>query len=175
MNDVETIARGRFLNLMKRGTWEYASRTGAADVVIVVPLTSEGKLIFVEQFRPPVGRRVIEFPAGLAGDDSGREDEALEEAARRELEEETGYRAGRLHHAFTGPSSAGLTDEITTIFLASELERVADGGGVGGEDITVHEVPLVDVDTWLADQRRQGSYVAARVYAGLYLLTCGDA
>jgi len=170
VDDVEIIAAGSFLSLAKKGRWEYATRNKSSGVVIVVPLTDDGKLLFVEQFRPPVDRTVIEFPAGLAGDIAGREDEALADAATRELEEETGYRAAQMQRVYNGPSSAGLTDEISTIFLAKQLERVADGGGVGGEQITVHEVARADVHTWLERGQQEGFYVAARVYTGLYFL-----
>ena len=171
MPPIETIAAGRFISLVRTDTWEYVTRNNASGVVIIVPLTADRKLLFVEQFRPPVGKHVIEFPAGLAGDIQGKEDEALELAAARELEEETGYRARNMTRAYTGPSSAGLCDEITTIFLATDLQRVGDGGGVDGEQITSHEVPLAEVDTWLAGQQQRGCYVAARVYTGLYLLS----
>ena len=170
MNDCETLAAGRFLSLVKEGRWEYATRNKASGVVHVVPVTDDGKLIFVEQFRPPVGRKVIEFPAGLAGDIQDQEDEALETAAARELEEETGYQAREYKRVFHGPTSAGLCDEIATIFLAHGLAKVADGGGVGGEDITVHEVPLDQTHAWLEAKQRDGFYVAARVYTGLYFL-----
>ena len=173
MSDVQTVAEGRFISLVRRGTWEYVTRRNATGVVIVVPLTDEGKLIFVEQFRPPVNKTVIEFPAGLSGDIAGEEDEALAKAAARELEEETGYCAGRLEQVYAGPSSAGLCDEVSTIFLARELTRTADGGGVDGENITVHEISVDDAHTWLADRQREGFYVAARVYTGLYFLRNG--
>lgn len=170
MDAGKPIVQGRFLSLVAQGDWEYVTRNNAAGVVIVVPLTDEGRLVFVEQFRRPVGANVIEFPAGLAGDIAGAEDEALAVAAARELEEETGYRAGGLTPVYSGPSSAGLCDEISTIFLATGLRRASEGGGVGGEKITVHEIPRDDAHAWLGEQQRRGRLVAARVYAGLYFL-----
>ena len=170
MNEAETVAAGRFLSLVRRGTWEYATRNKASGVVIVVPVADDDKLVFVEQFRPPVNKTVIEFPAGLAGDISGQENEQLVSAAGRELEEETGYRAGRLDHVYTGPSSAGLCDEISTIFVARKLSRVSAGGGVDGEEISTHEIPQSEAHAWLEQRQREGCYVAARVYTGLYFL-----
>ena len=170
MSDIETITAGRFISLVKRGKWEYVTRSNASGVVIVVPLTADGNLLFVEQFRPPVDRNVIEFPAGLAGDIAGQEDEALALAAARELEEETGYQAQSIECVYTGPSSAGLCDEISTIFIARGLTKVTDGGGVDGENILVHEVPRQDAHRWLEKQQANGYFVAARVYTGLYFL-----
>jgi ADP-ribose pyrophosphatase len=166
----ETIAEGKRLRFVRRGTWEYVTRRGATGVVVVAAVTDEGKLLLVEQDRIPIGRRAIELPAGLAGDEPGAEHEHLVEAAKRELLEETGYTAARWQEVFTGPSSAGLTDEMITFFLASGLTRQSDGGGVAGEDILVHEVPLDEVDQWLSEKTREGLAVDVRVYTGLYFL-----
>jgi len=169
-DEVELLAEGKFLQFVRRGHWEYVTRKGATGVVVVVPLTDQGNVLLVDQFRPPLQRRVIEFPAGLAGDAEGAAGELLAEAAQRELEEETGYYAARLEHIFTGPSSAGLTDEVLDFFVASGLSRVAKGGGVAGEKIVVHEVPLRDADGWLSDRVQEGCLVDVRVYTGLYFL-----
>ena len=99
----------------------------------------------------------------MAGDVAGQENEALVRAAARELQEETGYRAVEWECVYQGPSSAGLCDEVSTIFLARRLTRVESGGGVDGENITVHEIPLARAHAWLAERQRQGLYVAARV------------
>ena len=93
MANSETVAEGKFIRLVRKGTWEYVTRKGVCGIVAMVALTDDGKLVFVEQDRPPVGKRVVELPAGLAGDKAGEEDEALADAARRELLEETGYEA----------------------------------------------------------------------------------
>ena len=78
---------------------------------------------------PPVDCKVIELPPGLAGDIPLQEDEPLETAARRELKEETGYVAKHWELLSEGPSTAGLTDEFITLFYASEMTRVTEGGG----------------------------------------------
>ncbi len=70
MSDVETVCEGRFLRLVKRGRWEYATRKTVTGVVAIVAMTADDKVIIVEQGRPPAGGRVIELPAGLAGDES---------------------------------------------------------------------------------------------------------
>jgi ADP-ribose pyrophosphatase len=172
---LEIVAQGRFLRFVRRGRWEYVTRKGASGVVVVAAMTDEGNVLLVEQFRPPIGRRVIELPAGLAGDVEGTADEPLSEAANRELLEETGYRAARLEHVFTGPSSAGLTDEMVSLFVAAGLDRVSPGGGVEGEEIVIHEIPLAQIDRWLADRTQEGCLIDVRVYAGLYFLRRGAA
>ena len=67
-SEIQTIAATKHLRLVSRGGWSYVQRPNATGVVTIVPRTAEGKIIFVEQFRPPVQAPVIEFPAGLAGD-----------------------------------------------------------------------------------------------------------
>lgn len=123
--------------------------------------------MLIEQHRPPVNARVIELPAGLVGDD-GDPDEPLVEAAKRELEEETGYTARDWQELTTASSSAGLTDELVTFFLATGLTKTGTGGGIGGEDIALHEVPHDTLPAWLAGQRAGGKQVAASLLAGLF-------
>ena len=82
------MCEGKYLRLVKRGHWEYAERTNAGSAVIVIAVTPERKLLFVEQFRIPMGAPTIEMPAGLVGDLDAAD--TMEEAARRELLEETG-------------------------------------------------------------------------------------
>ena len=88
----EVIAATRHLQLVRRGGWEYVERPNVTGIVVIVPVTRDGELVLIEQYRVPVDRPVIELPAGLAGDVPGTEGERLEAAARRELLEETGYR-----------------------------------------------------------------------------------
>lgn len=166
----KTLRRGKHLAFMQAGTWEYVERTTANGVVAIVAETSAGRLILVEQDRPVVGRHVIELPAGLAGD-SGSPVEELAVAAHRELVEETGYAAKRMVYLGEGPSSAGLTNEIVTFFRATGIRKVQEGGGVDGENIVVHEVPLARVDAWLRRQAKQGKLIDPKVYAGLYFLS----
>jgi ADP-ribose pyrophosphatase len=159
--------RGRFLGLQERDRWEYAFRTNASGVVVMVPVTDAGELVLVEQYRIPVRSRVLELPAGLVGDadDPG---ESLETAAQRELIEETGYRAGYFEELLTCPSTPGMSDEIVSIFYAGGLERVGPGGGSGNEDISVHRVPLESAAGWLAAKLAEGLMVDPKIYAGLF-------
>ncbi|MDH4019699.1 MAG: NUDIX hydrolase [Xanthomonadales bacterium] len=159
--------RGRFLGLKETDRWEYAFRTNATGVVVLVPVTDAGELVLVEQYRIPVESRVMELPAGLAGD-TGDRDEKLKTAAQRELIEETGYRADVLEELLTSPSTPGMSDEIVTIYYASGLERVGPGGGNGDEDITVHHMPLDNASQWLKERIAEGIMVDPKIYAGLF-------
>ncbi len=167
--ETRVVAQGRYLDLVCRGRWEFVRRRNATGVVLVVAVTPHGELLFVEQYRPPVDSQVIELPAGLVNDQVGISVESCAEAARRELLEETGYDASQLREIFSGPSSAGLTDEQVSIFLATGLQRVHTGGGVENENIVVHEVPLTSACEWLDAQRDAGRKVDVRVYAGIHI------
>lgn len=164
----ETLAQGRFLRLVNAGGWEYAERVNASGVVAIVAVTADGAIILTEQYRPAVKMRVIDVPAGLAGDIPGGEKEALATAARRELLEETGYRALRMEFLTAGPPSAGMSSEMVTFFLAQNCRRVADGGGDDHEQIEVHAVPLEGAATWLHKRAGKRRCVDPKVYAALY-------
>ena len=164
-----TFHAGKFLALAKEGRWEYVDRLGATGAAIVVAVTSERKLLLVEQYRIPVHARTIELPAGIIGDDPGG-NESPADAAHRELLEETGYAAERIETLTTGPASSGLTSEVVTLLLASGLKRVHAGGGVGHENITVHEVLVSEFHEWLAVKASEGLLIEPKVYAGLYFI-----
>jgi ADP-ribose pyrophosphatase len=162
------IAEGRFVRLVAQDGWEWAERTNTRGAVVIVAVTGKRELVLVEQYRIPLGARVIEPPAGLAGDTRSTRHEALAEAARRELREETGFEADRLEYLTEGPSSAGLSDEVYAMFLARKVRRVDQGGGDEGEQIQVHLVPLDRAEAWLETRRSQGVLVDPKVYAALY-------
>jgi len=164
---------GRYLAIRERDGWEYTTRTNAHGVVVIVPVTDDRRLVLVEQFRIPVQARVLELPAGLVGD-GGDTDESMSLAAQRELEEETGYRATRMTMLLECPSSAGMSDEMVTFFLAEGLERVGPGGGDESEDIEVHVVPLTGVDAWLSARAGTGVLLDPKLFTALHWLTGPD-
>jgi ADP-ribose pyrophosphatase len=172
MNTVKktTLHTGEFLALIREGHWEYVDRTTATGAAIVAAVTEDRKLLLVEQYRIPVHTRTIELPAGIIGDEPGVIDEAHIDAARRELIEETGYEAGHIEPLTQGAACSGAVSETVTLFLATRLRRVGAGGGVAHEDITVHAVPLEDVDEWLEAKAKSGVLVDPKVYAGLYFI-----
>lgn len=149
--------QGRFIAAKTRGRWEYVSRARGirAAVIIAIDEGDDGRhIILVDQFRVPLKRRCIELPAGLVGDETQGEEPSL--AASRELEEETGYRAGRMVDLGEYWSSPGMVSESFTLFRALDLVKTGDGGGVPGEDIRVHRVPLDGISDWIAARRTEG-------------------
>lgn len=166
----EVIHRGRFLTYLRtaRG-WEYVSRSNAKGCVAVLAMTDDKRILLTEQFRPPLGRAVIELPAGLAGDIPLQEDEPLLVAAKRELKEETGYVAKNWTMLLTGTSSAGMTDEVVSLFFATGLTKMSEGGGVAGENIKVHYVHQSDVTKWCRDRQAEGMRVDFKIFAALHL------
>ena len=166
----EEIYRGKFLTFRKTSAnWEYVTRSKAKGVVAILAITDDKQVVLTEQYRPPVGRNVIELPAGLAGDIPLQEEEPLVTAAKRELKEETGYEAKNWTMLSEGTSSAGLTDEFVTMFYASGLTRMTQGGSVGGENIKVHFVHQADVTKWCRDRQSEGNYVDFKIFAALHL------
>jgi ADP-ribose pyrophosphatase len=161
------VADGKFLRFMKVGHWEYVSRKGVSGVVTIIAVTRDGKLLLVEQYRPPVESRVIELPAGLAGDGKHRH-ETLEAAARRELLEETGYEASEMTYVGGGPGSAGLTDELISIFVAKGLNKTGPGAGDGSEEIVLHEVPVNDLPQWIEQRSSEGFLIDLKVYTAMH-------
>lgn len=151
---------GRFLTVKKNGNWEYAERKGDIGAAVIVALAGEDVLL-VEQFRTPVNRRCLELPAGLVDDDG--ESETVADAARRELEEETGYCAGAVEELGEFLSSPGMTSERFTVVRATELTQVSDGGGTGEEDIIIHRVPLTGVAAFIDEKRAAGFGIDAKL------------
>lgn len=173
MDETEVLFNGRWLRLCRRGRWEYAERTNPGGAVIIIAVTPDDCVLFVEQWREAIRSRAIEMPAGLVGDEPGNGAEHLLEAARRELLEETGYACERLDHYLTGPSSSGMSTETIAFVRARGLRREHAGGGVGGEDIRVHEVPRGDAARWLCARAAAGYSIDPKVFAGLYFLDHG--
>lgn len=161
------IGRGRWLRLVDRGGWEFAERVRGTAVACVVAITAEEELVLVEQFRPPLGRTVIELPAGVVGDLEDAASESAVEAARRELFEETGYEPGPggLRPLVPLVSSAGLTSEELHVFFTRDAVRTGPGGGDATESIRVHAVPLTELGDWIAARVADGAGVDGRVYA----------
>ena len=156
----ETRWEGKYLAVKTRGRWEYVSRTRGIHAAVILAADG-GEIILIEQYRVPLGRNCLELPAGLVGDD--QEGEAIEAAAIRELEEETGYRAERMIEIGRFYSSPGMASEGFTLLRAEGLSRVGEGGGVEGEDIVVHRVAAADVPAFVAKKRDQGCAIDVRL------------
>ena len=170
MTETKTLFNGRWLKLMARGSWEYAERVNPKGAVIILAVTDADEVLFVEQFRVPIQKRTIELPAGLIGDEAGSEEEDAVATARRELEEETGYRPAHVEFVMQGPSSAGMSTEMCAFVRATGLVRVGPGGGHPGEDITVHHVPRRECAAFMARKMAEGFAIDPKMYAGVYFL-----
>ena len=170
---VETLCEGRWLSLRKRGRWEYAERNNPGGAVIILAVTPEDKVLFVEQYRVSILQNTIEMPAGLVGDLPDQADEGALLAAQRELEEETGYRCQRVEFVHAGPSSSGMSTEMIAFVRAWELEKVGPGGGDETENIVVHEVPRRDAGAWLFARAAAGYSIDPKLFAGLWFIEHG--
>ncbi len=110
--------------------------------VCIVPLETDGSVLMIRQFRAPLGRVILEIPAGKL-DVPGEPPEAC---ARRELAEEVGRVAGRFAELGSFYNSPGFNDELTTCFLAEQLtpaERSTQG--IEEHHMTLERVPLAAV------------------------------
>jgi len=168
-----TLYEGKFKRLIDQSGWEFTERVRCSGVVAILAQTNEGKIVLVEQYRIPVGKNVIELPAGLAdGANTGRKDcdEPLEEAARREFLEETGFTADHMDRILEGPANSSSNSDIIVLFYARGLRKISKGGGDHTESITVHEVSLQNIDQWFCDMQKNGKLIDPKIYAGLYWL-----
>ncbi len=169
-DEVRELHGGQFLRLLRKGHWEYVERVNSRAAAFVLAVTDDDELLLVEQYRIPLQCRTIELPAGIIGDEAEFRNESAEHSAVRELEEETGYRGAHAETLLVGPVAAGLTSELLYLIRVSQLQRIHDGGGVAGEDITVHRVPLAQIDAWLDERTRSGLMIEPRIYAALYFV-----
>jgi len=150
---VETVWQGKWIVAKRQGKWEYVSRARGIQAAVIVAI-DDGHVLLVEQYRVPLGQRCLELPAGLIGD-SHDGDTALD-AARRELEEETGYTCAQAEPLGYFHSSPGMVSEGFTLVRATGLTRVGEGGGIDGEDIAVHRVALDELPAFVAEKRAEG-------------------
>jgi ADP-ribose pyrophosphatase len=153
VSEPRTAWSGQYIQVIVDGRWEYVLRTRSIGAAVILAI-DDGHVILVEQYRVPLGAVCLELPAGLVGDET--QGEAIETAALRELEEETGYTAARIERIGTFASSPGMVGETFTLVRAHGVRRIAGGGGTGDEDITVHRVALGDVPAFIAARRAAG-------------------
>ena len=153
---------GNWIVAKQRGRWEYVSRARSIRAAVILAV-EDGHVLLVEQYRVPLGKPCIELPAGLIGDDDSAADEGPLAAAGRELEEETGYRAATLEDVGEFHSSPGMVSESFTLVRARGLTKIGEGGGVGGEDITAHRVPLREIEGFVAEARAAGKAIDVKL------------
>ena len=156
----QTMWQGKYVRAIKQGRWEYVSRTNDVRAVVIMA-EDDGRLILVEQHRFPIGRKCLELPAGLIGDEE--EGATVESTALKELEEETGYRAERIERLGDFYSSPGMLAESFTLVRAHNVRKTGEGGGVGGEEIVVHLVNRADLPDFIATKRDAGLGIDAKL------------
>jgi ADP-ribose pyrophosphatase len=158
---MKTVFEGDHLYVLERDHWQYVERKKGKAAAAVLAETDDGEVILTEQFRRPLNARVIDFPAGLIGDEDANTDGAG--TAKKELEEETGYACDSVELLARGPSSPGITSEVVSLYRASGVRKVGKGGGVGGEDIAVHVVPRARLQAFLREKEEQGVLIDLKV------------
>ena len=151
LNDPPTVRwEGKYLRIVTRGGWEYVERCGGVGAVVILAET-DGKIILIEQSRVPLGGRIcLELPAGLVGDE---DDKGVEETAVKELEEETGYTAGRIERLSQFFSSPGMVAEGFDLVRA---HGVRPCGKPVEEGIEVHLVGRERIAEFVEERRAAG-------------------
>lgn len=136
--------------------FEVVRHTGGAAVL---PILADGRVLLIRQYRAPLGGMLWEIPAGRL--DAGETPEAC---VRRELQEEAGYRAGRLERLGAMLTAPGFCDEMVHLYLATELETVPRAPE---EDEYIEPVPLslAEAMTML----RRGEIVDGKTQLALFL------
>jgi ADP-ribose pyrophosphatase len=157
----EVMWQGKWITAKRRGPWEYVSRARGIEAVVILAI-DDGHVLLLDQYRVPLGRRCIELPAGLIGDEEAGE--AAEVAARRELEEETGYACESVEEIGFFYSSPGMVTEGFTLVRAHGLTKCGEGGGLSEEDIIVHRVALADVPAFVAAKRADGAAIDVKIF-----------
>lgn len=171
--DKKTVWEGRFIRSIilsykdhsgNMRNWEAVERVNCNGIIAVVPVTKNGELLLIRQFRPVVNNFVIEFPAGL-----NDKSESLVDAAKRELIEETGYSADDFIFLCEGPLSSGLSTEILSVFLAknvvpatSELKQQYPADET--EDIEIIKTPISELHNALEAFHKNGDYIDLKIY-----------
>jgi ADP-ribose pyrophosphatase len=143
----------------KKSKRELIKHPGA---VAVVAITDENKIIFVEQFRKPLEKSIIEIPAGKL-----EPGEIPEKTAKRELEEETGYTSTSLTKIASFYTSPGFADEQMHIYLAKDLKKLENPPALDEDEfIEILELTLDEAKRYVKNERIQD---AKTNYAVLYL------
>ena len=151
---------GKYLRIVRQGTWEYVERCGGVHAVVILA-EHDGKVVLVEQYRVPLGRKCLELPAGLVGDEDPNA--TVVDTAIKELEEETGFTAERVDLIGEFFSSPGMVAEGFTLVRAHGLRRIGEGGGNEHEEIKVHLVPRTDVASFVERKRAEGCAIDVKM------------
>lgn len=161
MSDLRKIEwEGEYIRIVRNGRWEFVERRGGVHAAVILAEHAD-QLILVEQYRVPLGRRCLELPAGLVGDEDPKA--TVEETAIKELEEETGFTADHVEILGEFFSSPGLAAESFTLVRAHRLRRIGEGGGNEHERIKVHLVPRAEIYSFVQQKRAEGCAIDAKM------------
>ena len=149
----QVMCEGKFVRLLKRDKWEYASRSRDINAVVILA-EYEGKVILIDQPRVGPDCRCVELPAGLVGDEDPSA--TPETTAIKELEEETGFTADRVERLGEFYASPGMLSESFTLVRAHGVRKIGEGGGDENEDINVHLVARADIPNFVEQKRAEG-------------------
>ena len=163
----EQIWKGRLLDIRRdtvrlpdgsEGVREYVTHPGA---VVIIPVLPNGNLIFERQYRYPVGRVMLELPAGKIDP----EEDPLK-TAQRELQEETGHTAKQWRHLSTMHPTIGYANERIEIFLAQGLTSLGQNNLDEGEFLELVELSLDEAFVAIRDGRlTDGKTLSAMLWA----------
>lgn len=143
-----------------QAVWDFFQHNGG---VAVVPVTKEGKILMVRQYRNAIDRYTLEIPAGAFD----AENESGEDCVKRELEEETGYRAETVEKLITTRSMVAFCNERVEIFVASNLvpakQKLDDEESIELEEYTIEELKQMIFDGKIEDSKTVAALMAYAV------------
>ena len=153
-----TVFEGKYVRIVEKTfrregrpdrVWESVERRNVhgRGAVVIIAVTADGELLFEKNWRAPTESYVIQFPAGL----TDLEGESEEDAARRELLEETGYAAGKLILVISSPLSPALASTRAMHYFAPDVWYVGEVSTDDAEEIEVVRVPLGSADEFMRD------------------------
>ncbi len=163
----ETVFSGNLIKVRKDTVRLFEDKTTVreivehSEVIAVLPVLDDGRIVLVRQFRKAAEEILLEIPAG--GVDEG---ETPEDAVRREMVEETGYRVGRLKKLFSFYTSPGFTTELMHLYEGSDLQP-----GTPTEETDAIEVVLMTPQEALQQVRSTAAADAKTLIALLYAQT----
>ncbi len=165
----ELIHRGKIVNFYEdymalpngnTAVWDYIEHKGAAAVV---PVTKEGKILMVRQYRNALERYTLEIPAGAVN----YLGEPKEECAARELEEETGYKAGRMEWLMNVNTTVAFCNEFIGVYVAQDLipakQHLDEDEFLNVEEHELEELLSMVYDGTITDAKTLAALLAYRV------------
>lgn len=162
---IQTILRSIRARDGKCVTWEMVRRKTHGRIVAVLPVTFQKEVVLLKIYRVPPRAYILEACAGLMD----RAGESEENAARREMLEETGYVSEKLVPLFAGPFNSGLVEDEIVYFLAPDARKVQEPTLENAEDIELVALPLSEIFTYLQNPP-ENLKADIKLFSALYFL-----